>query len=341
MTNTPIDPDTEALLKEIFEMYDTDKSGKLDAKEMAFMMETLGLSASMAAILKMIRDVDTDGNDEIDFDELKQIVAANSGATTKGANGISFAAVFERKKIGGPPMGWRGDKVSSSMTVSATHAKGEAGEGKWGCALTSFVGTDPVEGAWISTSSYTDATVLLEIESLGGDGYMAVATKNFFAKDASAGDWDMELGLSKEQPGMAPFAGVKLSTGQVYLKGKALEMKMGAFQEGDRVSFDINAHNQSMTIKCLKVIKTKGVVDDPPQWDDSNAVEISGLPPEVAVALCLGNHPDGKSSTVRFVGSSCCKTPKVTAAQADGTDSAKSGDAKVDPMIAQAQSMAM
>ena len=57
------------MLQQIFDQYDTDGSGKLDASEMGYMMETLGITASKAAILKMIREVDEDGNDEIDFAE--------------------------------------------------------------------------------------------------------------------------------------------------------------------------------------------------------------------------------------------------------------------------------
>ena len=68
-----LDASALAQLKATFDAFDTDASGKIDAGEMFAMCESLGMVITMPKVLDMIRAVDTDGNDEIDFDELKLI----------------------------------------------------------------------------------------------------------------------------------------------------------------------------------------------------------------------------------------------------------------------------
>ena len=127
--------ESKAKLKTIFELFDTDGSGKIDAKEMMEMMESMGIVASEKAVIDMIRAVDTDGNDEIDFEELCTIAANNSQTTTKGSTGVSFAAVFDRKKNAGPPQLWRDDKMGVGMTLGAAKREVTHKGAAWGVQL--------------------------------------------------------------------------------------------------------------------------------------------------------------------------------------------------------------
>ena len=64
-------------LKAAFEMFDTDGSGKIDNKEVVSLLnaDELGGYASKAAIAKALKEIDQNGDGEIDFDEFKQMMA--------------------------------------------------------------------------------------------------------------------------------------------------------------------------------------------------------------------------------------------------------------------------
>lgn len=300
------------------------------------MMETLGVVGTQTAILKMIRDVDTDGNDEIDFDELCQIVAANSGSTQKGASGISFGSLIERVKKAGPTMVWRTDAIGKGLEVESTSLSCKAGPKEWGVAMTCFGEAGP-DGAWLSAKQYSEATCLLELTSLGGDAYVGIAGINFKARDAAAGEWNIELGKSADQPGMAPWAAIKLSTGEVYKKGKPEGGQiLSNVQEGDRISYDIDMHNQTATIRSLR-LKANSDASAMAEWEEKSKVEISNLPPELCVAVSLGNNAEGKSTAIRLVGSWCAVVAKST--EAKDVDTGDPGaKQKADPLVAAAQS---
>ena len=64
-------------LKAAFEMFDTDGSGKIDNKEVIALLnaDELGGYASKNAISKALKEIDQNGDGEIDFDEFKQMMA--------------------------------------------------------------------------------------------------------------------------------------------------------------------------------------------------------------------------------------------------------------------------
>ncbi len=49
-------------IKDAFELFDTDNSGSIDYHEMKVAMRALGFPVKKAEVLKMIREVDRDGN---------------------------------------------------------------------------------------------------------------------------------------------------------------------------------------------------------------------------------------------------------------------------------------
>jgi len=66
-------------IKEAFELFDTDGSGTIDAKELNVAMRALGFEMTEEQIRQMIADVDKDGSGTIDFDEFVHMMTAKIG----------------------------------------------------------------------------------------------------------------------------------------------------------------------------------------------------------------------------------------------------------------------
>ncbi|THG05254.1 hypothetical protein TEA_023808 [Camellia sinensis var. sinensis] len=66
-------------IKEAFELFDTDGSGTIDAKELNVAMRALGFEMTEEQINQMIADVDKDGSGAIDFDEFVHMMTAKIG----------------------------------------------------------------------------------------------------------------------------------------------------------------------------------------------------------------------------------------------------------------------
>ncbi|GER27952.1 caltractin [Striga asiatica] len=66
-------------IKEAFELFDTDGSGTIDAKELNVAMRALGFEMSEEEITRMIAEVDKDGSGAIDFDEFCHMMTAKFG----------------------------------------------------------------------------------------------------------------------------------------------------------------------------------------------------------------------------------------------------------------------
>lgn len=69
----------EQEIREAFELFDTDNSGTIDAKELNVAMRALGFEATEEDIIRMIAEVDKDGSGAIDFDEFKHMMTAKIG----------------------------------------------------------------------------------------------------------------------------------------------------------------------------------------------------------------------------------------------------------------------
>ena len=61
-------------IKEAFDLFDTDGSGSIDAKELKVAMRALGFEPKKEEIQKMIADVDDDGSGSIEFDEFLKMM---------------------------------------------------------------------------------------------------------------------------------------------------------------------------------------------------------------------------------------------------------------------------
>ncbi|XLR22240.1 hypothetical protein S83_050140 [Arachis hypogaea] len=66
-------------IKEAFELFDTDGSGTIDAKELNVAMRALGFEMTEEQINQMIADVDKDGSGAIDYEEFEYMMTAKIG----------------------------------------------------------------------------------------------------------------------------------------------------------------------------------------------------------------------------------------------------------------------
>ena len=66
-------------IREAFELFDTDGSGTIDAKELNVAMRALGFEMTEEQINQMIADVDKDGSGAIDYDEFEHMMTAKIG----------------------------------------------------------------------------------------------------------------------------------------------------------------------------------------------------------------------------------------------------------------------
>ena len=63
-------------IREAFDLFDTDGSGTIDAKELKIAMRALGFEPKKEEIRKMIADIDADGSGTIDFQEFLEMMTA-------------------------------------------------------------------------------------------------------------------------------------------------------------------------------------------------------------------------------------------------------------------------
>mmetsp|Transcript_25735 Transcript_25735/g.43138 ORF Transcript_25735/g.43138 Transcript_25735/m.43138 type:complete len:169 (+) Transcript_25735:220-726(+) len=61
--------------REVFNLVDSDGSGSIELSEVQQLMSLLGLYPSIHELAAMIKEIDTDGNGEVDFEEFLQVVA--------------------------------------------------------------------------------------------------------------------------------------------------------------------------------------------------------------------------------------------------------------------------
>lgn len=61
-------------LRKTFEIFDTDGSGKISSDELKIVMKKLGEELTDFQIQEMIKEADSDGDGEIDFEEFVRMV---------------------------------------------------------------------------------------------------------------------------------------------------------------------------------------------------------------------------------------------------------------------------
>ena len=71
---TELTDDQKQEIKEAFDLFDTDGSGAIDAKELKVAMRALGFEPKKEDLKKMMQDADRDGNGMIDFEEFTELM---------------------------------------------------------------------------------------------------------------------------------------------------------------------------------------------------------------------------------------------------------------------------
>jgi centrin-1 len=87
-------------IKEAFDLFDTDGSGTIDAKELKVAMRALGFEPKKEEIRKMIADVDKDGSGVIDFPEFLDMMTSKMAERDPREEMIKAFRLFDDDETG-------------------------------------------------------------------------------------------------------------------------------------------------------------------------------------------------------------------------------------------------
>jgi len=89
-----------AEFREAFALFDKDGDGTISTKELGMVMNSLGQKPTPQELENMIREVDIDGNGEIDFDEFLTMMAKKLKETDLEEDIREAFRVFDNKATG-------------------------------------------------------------------------------------------------------------------------------------------------------------------------------------------------------------------------------------------------
>lgn len=87
-------------LKEAFDLFDADKSGSIDPKELKDVIEDFGLDAKNAAIFEMISEIDVDGSGKIEFGEFLDMISGKTADENSMEEVRKVFNIFDTDKTG-------------------------------------------------------------------------------------------------------------------------------------------------------------------------------------------------------------------------------------------------
>merc|ERR1712156_285363 len=87
-------------LRQAFDLFDTDKDGTINLKELTNIMKSLGRDPSEEEIKDMINNIDLDGNQVVDFNEFLLMMGHTSTDTDKTAELKQVFAIFDKNGDG-------------------------------------------------------------------------------------------------------------------------------------------------------------------------------------------------------------------------------------------------
>mmetsp|Transcript_22118 Transcript_22118/g.48542 ORF Transcript_22118/g.48542 Transcript_22118/m.48542 type:complete len:157 (-) Transcript_22118:297-767(-) len=85
--------------KEVFELVDTDGGGSIEAPEVRDLMVLLGMRPSLGEVEAMIKEIDIDGNGEVDFEEFIQVMAGQQKTSYTKSELLRAFRLFQDHKL--------------------------------------------------------------------------------------------------------------------------------------------------------------------------------------------------------------------------------------------------
>jgi centrin-1 len=82
-------------IREAFDLFDTDGSGKIDAKELKVAMRALGFEPKKDEIKKMISEIDKEGSGKIDFSDFLNLMTAKMSEKDSRAEIMKAFRLFD------------------------------------------------------------------------------------------------------------------------------------------------------------------------------------------------------------------------------------------------------
>merc|ERR1712139_403912 len=82
------------------DLFDTDGSGTIDARELKVAMRALGFQVKKSEVRKMISDIDKDDSGTIDFEEFLQMMTAKMSEKDSNEDIIKVFNLFDQDKKG-------------------------------------------------------------------------------------------------------------------------------------------------------------------------------------------------------------------------------------------------
>ena len=86
--------------REVFNLFDKDGGGTISASELGTVMRTLGQNPSELEVETMIREVDKDGNGEIDFEEFCKLMVRQMEQNEPAEELVEVFRLFDKDNNG-------------------------------------------------------------------------------------------------------------------------------------------------------------------------------------------------------------------------------------------------
>lgn len=87
-------------IREAFDLFDTDGSGTIDAKELKVAMRALGFEPKKEEIRKMIAEIDKDGSGTVNFDEFLDMMTVKMGERDSREEILKAFRLFDDDETG-------------------------------------------------------------------------------------------------------------------------------------------------------------------------------------------------------------------------------------------------
>uniref|UniRef100_A0A7S1JGZ9 EF-hand domain-containing protein n=1 Tax=Eutreptiella gymnastica TaxID=73025 RepID=A0A7S1JGZ9_9EUGL len=90
----------KAEIKQAFDLFDTDGSGKIDAKEIKVALRALGFEPKKEEMTKIIADVDRDGSGQVDFNDFLDLLVKKMGEKDSREETLKAFKLFDAASSG-------------------------------------------------------------------------------------------------------------------------------------------------------------------------------------------------------------------------------------------------